>query len=411
MARAEIRQTVWKGAEMRPCRMAEYIAAMTFCAAVWRAGATDTPEALQAALREASPGEIVTWNITSLIYSDTLNRSPWQLQNVAGTLIYSDDPETVSGFGILYRDTVPAGAARVYLYHLNGTGQAAKGTVVLRNPGAAAARIAGRRAAISTPSTNYHAVGKEGVQRFYESPVIETDFTLAAGEIALLSPALDVLQVPNNRLLSAYLDFSCDQAVEVTALFLDAASDTLAVFTQQTLLPPDGYGRQGTFPAIGRSNVTHYTYKTSSGIKRFRVAEGSGGTADPPLQGVDAELGGSRALLGNYAVAYRIATQITSDDGRALAVLLNPRGGTYGGYTRVTYPEEGEPFGTLAPTPALTIAPTTQAGVCAILRPSAGPEIMILELIPAGASSLPVEMLLVPFTPPPAPLARCWMFY
>ena len=111
-----------------------------------------TPAALDTALQTAVPGSVVSLADAYPYY--TYNQTPNNLTLGAGNLIYSDDPETVSGYGILYSDAVSAGATRLYIYHVNGNAASAKVTAVVENLGVSTANVTFARKSLPAPTGN-----------------------------------------------------------------------------------------------------------------------------------------------------------------------------------------------------------------------------------------------------------------
>ncbi len=357
------------------------------------------PAALDAELQSVQPGGIV--NLYGAYGSGYLNQSPNQQSFVPGTVVYSDDPETARGHGVLYRTTVPAGPTRVYLYHVNGTASAAKVTAVLENTSTAPATITYLRKSLPAPSGNYISVGKNAVKQFYENTALPADFVIPVGGATLLDPAMDSLRVSGNQLLSGKYDFESDQPLRVTTLMLPTGTNTLTAHATAPILAGDGFNRQTTTQSWAKENVTPYSYITGGGIRRFRVGDGVS-FYDTYAPGFDQERQVAKELYGNFGIAYKFRVSVASTDGRRLAILLNPRGGSHAGYVRTTFPESGNPVGQLVPDPQLNLDDTTKAIVCARITPTATPQTLVIEYMPPGASNLPVNLMLVPFTNPSA---------
>lgn len=334
-----------------------------------------------------------TYSFTSGAY---LNSNPRQFSSTGGYLFYSDSPETVPSAGILYRDLVPAGDARIYLYHVNNTGSNAKITSVLQNAGSSTANITITRKALPTPSSNFVSVGKSGSQQFYTTTNTPSAFTLAPGSSALLDAALDSTVVANGELLHSVHDYTSDQPLTVTALILSSASTTLSVFGSQSFVANDANKRQGTYTHSTRENLTAFTYDTTENIKRVRIADQNSLNVDSFMPGTDAESSNaSSPLSGNYGVNYKINISVVSSDSRKLALLVNPRGGTYAGYFKVTTPSGT--FGQMVPSSS-NIPDGNSAGMIGRLDPLSSARTITIEFMPAGASPLPIEIALVPYT-------------
>ncbi|MEI7635628.1 MAG: hypothetical protein WCK47_15270 [bacterium] len=359
----------------------------------------DTPAALNTALMTANNGALLPLGYTTADFGAGafLNQGARMMTELPGTLVYSDDPEFVSGFGILYRDRLPAGKSRIYLYHASNNSASSKVTAVLQNAGTAAAHVTFTRKALPNPSTDYVGVGRTALKQYYESLVMPSPLSIAPGSAALLDPAVDGKTVTRNQLLHSIHDFTSDQPLTVTSLMLRSSASTLSTFASQSFLPDDGYYREGTYPMWAKENTTPYPCDTVNGIQRVRVADWNQ-NIDPFVTGWDAESGAANRLLGNYGVTYTIRISVTSSDGRRLAVIFSTPDDScgYGGYARWRFPESATPTTQLVPNPASSIAPG-QGGLCAKIAPTLTPQTLLLETIPAGSSCLPFDIHLVPY--------------
>jgi hypothetical protein len=331
-----------------------------------------------------------------------LNAFPNRLATQGGTLIYSDDPETALSSGVLYRDDVAAGLSRVYLYHVNGTGTAKKFGLVIENIGTGNANVAVTRRTLLPPSGNYAAIGKAASRDFYTNQQTLAPLSLPPGQPVLADSAVPAAIATTNQLVHSIHDITSDKPLRLSTVMVDSSTNLLTAFPTLPKSPDDGDNREGTFTGTLRTTTTPYVYDTASGIRRLRIADGGEFLTDPPLSGVDADTGAAALLRGNYGVDYDIHLNVTSSDGRQLAVLLNPRGGAYGGYALTT-------LGNAAPIGAMMsndtsgqIPTTTHAGVCATVAPTVATQTLRVQLTPAGASSLAIDLLLVPFDVPTA---------
>lgn len=370
--------------------------------------AAPTPSGLEAALEGATVGAIVDLGFSSTASIPALNAAPNRLATTGGTLLYSDDPETALQDGILYRDTMPAGLHRIYLYHVNGTASPRRFSIVLENQGAEAANVTPTKRSMPAASGNYLQVGREGSRLHYENATLPPALVVPAGGRALLDAQLDGMSASTNQLVATMHDYTTDRPLRVSVVMVPAGADTLATYPSMIFSPNDGNAREGTFAGTTRSEPSAaYAVSTSGGMRKLRIGDPNAGQTDPPLAGTDAETGLAALLKGNYGVTYDIDLSVANDTSERLGILLNPRGGNYGGYVRTTL--NGATTATMVPTGSLVVPPTTQGGVCALLDLPHGTSTLKLEFIPAGASSLPIEFLLVPYgTSSPMPGASSW---
>lgn len=363
-----------------------------------------TPPALDLALQTATPGDIVDLGFSSLPISTVLNDYADQIPLTGGYLLYSDDPETAEEFGILYQDDFPAGSHRIYLYHVNGTNIPAKVSAVFENLGAAQADVTIGQHAFPTPSVNYFSVGREALRQYYEDAVPTVAVIIEPGERATLQDFFSVeLPSTHNQLTHVIQDFISDQPLRVSSVMVSSDADTAAISPTLPFAANDEYGRQGTFESNTYENTTPLAYDTNDDIMKISIANRFIPSGNAELEGTDAESSSPVTLRGNFGVTYRIRVSLTSSDGRVVALLLNPRGGAYGGYFRTTFPEGLTANGLLVPSGSNTVNENTQGGVIGIFEPTASPQTLLIETIPAGASSLPIDLLLVPFSPPAGP--------
>lgn len=357
----------------------------------------DTPPALRAILEEASVGEQIPVGdgFPGIFAIPAFNAFPNPLDDVPGTNIYSDDPETVEQFGRLYEANAEAGVVTVYTYHVNGIGGSGKFSVVLENPSdTETATITFGRRGLAGASANYMLVGRLATQRFFTEPApFRSSITIPPGGIALLDPEMETRTATINQLVNGWHEFETDQPLRVTSVFVTSTANTLTSFPTLGFSPRDGFDRHGTFPAVERRNNTPYVYNTSDGMRRVRIGNVF---EDPPLSGVDDMTGEARTLLGNYGIVYEIEYTVRNTTGERLALIMNPRGGAYGGWFRVTYGGETEEG--FVPSNAMAISPAIQnAGVIALLDPKPSAQTLRIVTSPAGAMSLPIELILAPY--------------
>lgn len=360
----------------------------------------DTPTALSTALGTAAAGAVVELGFGSGVFGDGtfLNRAPRMMDWVPGTLVYSDDPESVLQPGVLYRTPLPVGLSRTYIYHTNESADNnMKITGVLENAGTQTALVIFRRRALPTPSGNYIAVGVEGVRQYYENTAIHAPLAIPPGGAALLDTVMDGTTVLRDRLMHGIHEFTSDQPLTFTAVMLPSTADTLASLPGLPFSPDDGHKREGTFPHLGRENTVPYEHDTASGIGRIRVADW-GTDIDPFVEGVDAEDGLPARLRGNYGVTYTIRVALRSTDGRRVAVLFAPPDNSphYGGYLRWEFPDTGG-AGTGQAVPQSGALVPGRGGVACKLSPGASGQVLRMETIPAGSMYLPFDILLVPY--------------
>ncbi|MBI1945535.1 MAG: hypothetical protein HYS27_07555 [Deltaproteobacteria bacterium] len=300
-------------------------------------------------------------------------------------LLFSDSPETPTTSGLLLSAVVPSGSARVVLYHVNGyAGGDKKVSVVVENDGAAAVSAHLERFAVPPPSTSYVAQGQAAVRDFLGAANAADKTIPAMGAALLLVENLDAIAVAPGELLHAIIDVRFDGPVRVRVVMLDATSDTLASYASLAALPRDVHDR-GSFAGADR-RLALDGCAWSDGAQRVRVGADTLLLPDP--RGVDELTGSSAVLRGHYGTLVSVALPITAVD---RAVLLVPRAGSYAGAARVTV-GAGAPV--VVDLPAAGSLDSNTTGALLGLVP-AGAEALI-ETMPAGGSSLPVDLVVLP---------------
>ncbi|MEQ8819053.1 MAG: hypothetical protein RLY93_02330 [Sumerlaeia bacterium] len=317
------------------------------------------------------------------------------------------------GEGVLYEASLAAGTHRLYLYHVNGLTEPMRFLAVASNAGDGNVRFRIQREALEGPSANYLAVGRAASERFLAPPVQTLAGVFGPGDVGPLDNELLAIAAARDQLVNGIYRIETDGPMRVTVMALRQSTPT---FPLPMNLPPsadDGDNREGTFAGTTRSGT--YAWSTESGMARLRIGDGGEFETDPPLSGVDEEDGAARLLRGNYGVEYAIDVDVSAPDGQRFAVLLNPRGGNYGGAVETTF-GPGPAVMQLVPEESLVVPPTTEAGVVGIYDPftvAGDADRLTIRLTPAGASSLAIDLLLVPFGGPrekPLPPAG-WMLY
>lgn len=306
----------------------------------------------------------------------------------APTLIFSDEPESPATSGVLYAATVNAGRYRVYVYHTNG---AASGTrkfsLVALAEGATDVTVTFGARGVAGPSAAYVATGRAAASAWLTSGTGSTR-TVPAGQRVVVDQGLDALRPGPGELVVAQLDFSTDGPLKLSVVTVDATTDAAQATASLPLLPNDGAHQRGTFPGADYLLVpdTADGAWPVDGVRHLRL--GSGDT-EPALTGFDAVDGNAPVtLLGNYGVRYRIAVA-----GGPFLFGVSPRGGAWGGAALVPPGLDSAAASLLLPGSGSSLATPTSMTVLG--RWGAGTS-DALDLLSAGGSSLPVDLVSVP---------------
>jgi len=317
-----------------------------------------------------------------------------------GRLIFSDSPEYAPAPGILYQDGgMPATSGsnyhRVFLYHVNGnSAEHMKFAVILTNLGSSSGTLTVEQTGTAGPSTSYLYVGKLAFDRWLSSTA-KSAVSVGAGASVELDPTFDGLSAAYNYLLNGIWDSSFTQPHEITVCALHPTDDPVSVCPTLALLAKDGSHQRGTFPNDNKiyNAGSGVTIDTAGGMQQFPLAANS--PNDPDAVGVDATDGSSVTLSGNYGILYRIHLSTKSSNGKNLAFLLNPRGGTWAGAANA---EAGiTPGGVfLIPPSSGSVSSNTYAALEGEYSPGSAFTVW-LQFMPTGAASLPLRFVATPF--------------
>lgn len=285
---------------------------------------------------------------------------------------------------------------RVFLYHVNGKSSGKmKFAVLIKNTGNATASLVVQKTGTAGPTTSYLYAGKLAYQRWLQSAAGSAR-NVAPGAWIRLDTTFDALQASPNYLLHGIWDYSIDQPHEVLVVALNQNDDPISVGPGLSLLARDMHQR-GTFPYCDKVYDTDVgvTYDTVDDIVSFPIGSNAG--ADDSAVGVDATDGTPMLLAGNYGVNHRMHINTVSSDGRYVGVLVNPRGGPWGG--AVWCMAGVFPSGKILLPPTTTSTGDNTKGVVeGKYAPGIGLSIWA-QFMPTGGSALPVRWVLVPYTP------------
>ncbi|HUB09198.1 MAG TPA: hypothetical protein VMB50_19485, partial [Myxococcales bacterium] len=213
--------------------------------------------------------------------------------------------------------------------------------------------------------------------------------SVPAGQATLLDPALDATAIAPGQLVNAVYDLSFGGPLAVSIVALQSTTDTLSAYAGLTQLSGDGHQR-GTFwpDDLVASGDPTCALDTAWGAFDLSLPTAYA------VQGTDATSGQSETLGGQYGVLTEIDLPVASSDGRRLALLLDPRGGAYGGAASIP---AGLTAGGVFALPFSTESALDAGIVVGRYAPSSQPEIGPIVWTLSGGSSAPVELLLLPY--------------
>jgi hypothetical protein len=306
----------------------------------------------------------------------------------APMLIFSDEPEAPTSDGILYADELGAGAYRAYVYHVNAGTNLRKFPVVLLNQGTTTVHATLTAVGLAGPSQDYVDVGKQAAVRWYSSHGTTTTIDVPAGARVLLDSDLDGLEAATNELVHGIFDFALDGPAKLSVVSLDATEDAITATAGLSLLANTGQHTRGSFPGAALE-IESMSPLDGAGVRRLRLG---GNVTDATLTGTDyVDDGMAVTLEGNYGVSY--AVKIALATGVDSALLLSPQGGDWGG---AGFDVAGAGA---ASTPGVLPASQDSLGTqtdAIVVATFSGVDEGALDLLSAGGSNLPVDLLVVP---------------
>jgi hypothetical protein len=314
-----------------------------------------------------------------------------------GKLIFSDSPESPNMRGILYMDTnLPAATTapnRLFVYHVNSNSASMRFSVLIQNNGPANAMLTVSQTGIAGPSTDYPYTGQVAFNRWLTNPPV-AGIAVAPGQIVRLDTNFDTINVRKNYLLHGIWDYTFDQPHTVMICALNPSDDPIAVGPTLAVYPRDIHER-GTFAACNKTYATASgkVIATSAGIQQFPLV----GDGDAYVTGYDNAVspGTAEVNSGNYGVLYQINLTTSASDGRALAFLINPRGGAWSGAIQSS-PALTAGGAFLLP-PGTTLSDDTEAVLAAAYVPGIAGRNISLQFMPTGGASFPLRMVAIPF--------------
>ncbi|SUP37138.1 hypothetical protein [Veillonella criceti] len=221
-------------------------------------------------------------------------------------------------------------------------------------------------------------------------PTAIDSFALAPNGKKAVFTQLDTLPIQTDDLFSGILDFTASGPVFVKVLMLPITTPSLGGAVLADTLAMDEVALRGTYVGAQRRLTLMQPYDSSLGPAAIMVANDR---EDPFVAGID-ELTASTMVTnrGNYGVTYELTIPTTGQ--HEFALYINPLGGAYAGSFKVTYDGHTEIYN--VPSGArLFLGNGTTADTQYFGSYKAG-KLLHIQFIPAGASNLPIQFLLVP---------------
>jgi hypothetical protein len=377
---------------------------MAFAGVAW--AICSTPAQLDTDLTNATLGQTISLSgVTPLDCPDVDMAGTWS----AGRLVFSDSPESPTAKGTLYEDAnLPAtsGTAyhRAFVYHVNNRAKTtSRFTVLITNTSGSSGTLTVQKKGTAGPTTSFAYAGKLAFQRWLDS-VAGSGITVAAGAVQRLDTTFDTTNVAVGNLLHGIWDYSFTQTHKIEVCILNTGDSPTSVCPGLSVLARDTHDR-GTFDYADKiydtDPSTSEVIDTAEDCQSFTVGCGTGTNCtddDDFVTGWDNSVASPTAetLEGNFGVFYRMHLATTETDGRNVGLLVNPRGGGWGGAARVMagiLPTVNTTF--LIPPGSGTTSDNTKGSVLGRWDPTGGVTVWV-QFMPTGGSSFPVRVIAVP---------------
>lgn len=317
---------------------------------------------------------------------------PTKLMKESGTLLLSDSPEYVGKeAGILAAGTL-SGDSRIYFYHVNEEKEDRKIVILARNTTNRVVQIQVNRAIYARPSAEYFEVGRE-LSKKELAPLpkkLGKEITIEPGMQIQLFTDLEDVKIQQDQLFSGIFDFRSSGELYVKVLMIPSSYGAFGAGYTMKTLPIDEVELRGTYAGANREVDVVPAYDPSIGGAYVELATDR---EDAYVRGID-ELSNGKEVIdkGNYGVAYKINLR-TQGIGK-FDLFFNPQGGAYAGSIAVKLKGEER----IVDMPEVTkpyIGHQTIYDTFYIGTYNGGDHLQI-RFMPAGASNLPVKLLLVP---------------
>jgi hypothetical protein len=328
------------------------------------------------------------------------NLAPIACSPTAGgpTLLFSDDPETVPGPGILYQDTVE-GPVRILLHHVNGSAAPLHFGILMTNPSRLPDTVYLERLGVAGPGTDPLSVGKQAEHLWFE-PYRTYVYDLEPHQSWFLDGAFADVAVPPGQAVAALVDLFSTGPLVVTLV----AQPTPALSLAGLRVLPNlsvGHGPGGPTPMRGSFRDADLTCTLRARVPADGLADVALGTPEQYLVGKSVVDGRTPAVdAGNYGVLYHLHLVLTVDPSNpfsAFDLFLHAHDNVFAGVAALA--GTGGLASGIVPLPVdqPAVSSATQAVMLGMVRLyPLEPTTLDLRWMPAPGSALPVDLLLYP---------------
>lgn len=251
--------------------------------------------------------------------------------NSGPTLIFSDSPEYVRDYGVLYEDKLQ-GNIRIFYYHVNDQWPESRLAVVVLNENLHPTTVKVLKQAIPKPSHHWQRDGQLAQQLYFGSQKPYEAILGTYQQLELLSGKNGLLY-KKDELAQGIIELHADSPVTIKIVSLPPAAQVDKYLDIAAPILPDNVRNiplRGTFPQANKTIVLEELHFDGTGTLGAVIADGE---LDKFLEGNDAPTGKKAENYGNYGVFYEILFENKSNE--KIGVRLNGTGGLVAGQVLV----------------------------------------------------------------------------
>lgn len=372
---------------------------------VQQLSAQTVPAEVSKLLKDANPGDVI--QLPGFI-NQTFPKINYKKQILPGPqFIISDDPEYIRiPEAIAVKEAVEPGSVRLYVYNVNAVAvpekMPRKITAVIKNTGKSTLHLRMLKYSSQKPSTNYFAIGKQGLRDYFSSTETQKILTVKPGKTAAIDQQLEKNSVLFDELTHGLYEFVIDQPAEIAVLQTSLKEDGPSAYARIDTIIPTSHKNAGR----GLFGSSNYLIKSDKVIQTDQPASQliiADGVDDPWVIGKEGVSGKEATLAGNYGIMYNVELNWKSTGGKGLALLTwNSRTDNKwcsGMANTIVVKSDGKPDELISiPEKQLTTKGAPEGVLIKVFKPDPTKEIQSLKLVysPPGASCLPTPLIFVP---------------
>ncbi|ERN52052.1 stalk domain-containing protein [Alkalihalophilus marmarensis] len=308
---------------------------------------------------------------------------PYTIAEHDYTYVRANSPEQITREGFFYKDELE-GPVRFMIHKQNAKDKPVNLYLVARNNQRQPAQVKVNHFGMAGPHIYVEQTGKSAVTNYLRDvsdPKHKAVLDIPAGQMQIVAPILNSRAVPKGQTITAYVDTESNIPVEYEVIVLDQDHDLMQHYTylKRVDAARDGIHIRGTFE---KGNRTLHVSEPV-GYERNRMVL-TDGVKDHYIQGIDAMTNSVERNLGNFGVSYEVKLDKVAPH---TAIIVNPRGGHYGGAFLVN-------GNVVQASNNSILSGPTEAGI--LHRTGAREESVTITFTPAAGSNMPINFLFIP---------------